>query len=90
MFLKYTRNIILYYNINCCVFLTGFSEEAKQKSLGSFSHPGLWSPLKLMLIYIFFSNIMSGVPYAPYLMNIFASFNTQVEPAWAMVIQKWH
>ncbi|XP_015365255.1 PREDICTED: facilitated trehalose transporter Tret1-2 homolog [Diuraphis noxia] len=61
-------------------------EEAKQKpsALGSFSHPGLWSPLKLMLIYIFFSNVMSGVPYAPYLIHVFSSFKTQVEPAWVM------
>jgi len=68
------------------VSLSAKSEEANQKtsSLDSFSHPGLWSPLKLMLIYIFFSNIMSGVPYAPYLLNIFSSFDTQVEPAWAM------
>uniref|UniRef100_A0A2H8TSE1 Facilitated trehalose transporter Tret1 n=1 Tax=Melanaphis sacchari TaxID=742174 RepID=A0A2H8TSE1_9HEMI len=68
------------------VSLSAKSEEAKKKSssIGSFSHPGLWNPLKLMLVYILFSNIMSGVPYVPYLMNIFTSFNTRVEPAWAM------
>ncbi|XP_060868753.1 facilitated trehalose transporter Tret1-2 homolog [Metopolophium dirhodum] len=69
------------------VSLSAKSEEAKQKNtsiLGSFSHPGLRSPLKLMLIYIFFSNVMSGVPYAPYLMHVFKSFKTQAEPAWAM------
>lgn len=69
------------------VSLSAKSEEAKQKKTsirGSFSHPGLWIPLRLMLIYIFFSNVMSGVPYAPYLMHVFKSFKTQADPAWAM------
>lgn len=55
-------------------------------SNSNFSHPGLWKPLKLMIIYIFFSNIMSGVPYMPDLVDVFHMFNTPISPAWATVI----
>ncbi|VVC39589.1 Sugar transporter, conserved site,Major facilitator superfamily domain,Major facilitator, sugar [Cinara cedri] len=61
------------------------TEEPKKKTNSwiSFSHPGLWKPLKFMMIYIFFSNIMSGVPFTPYLVDIFRTYSSTVDAEWA-------
>lgn len=65
-----------------------FTEEAKNISSKSdrFSHPGMWKPLKLMLIYIFFSNILCGVPYTPDLEDVIKEVNPAVDSSWTMVI----
>ncbi|XP_050432006.1 facilitated trehalose transporter Tret1-like [Adelges cooleyi] len=46
----------------------------------------LWKPLTLMVVFIFFSNIMSGVPYTPYLLSIFKILKTPFDSAWAMTV----
>lgn len=66
-----------------------FAEEATQASSfrDRFSHPELWKPLKLAVIYLFFSNVLSGVPYSQYLLKVTGTIkdDTPITAEWAVV-----
>lgn len=47
--------------------------------------PSVMKPFRLMLIYFFFSNLLSGTPYSPYLVEVFTKFDTGVDVNWTVV-----
>lgn len=77
----------MYYNIILGSML--FAEEAKLASSfwDRFLHPGLWKPLQLATIYLFFSNVLSGVPYSQYLLEVTERIkdDTPISAEWAVV-----
>ncbi|VVC39588.1 Sugar transporter, conserved site,Major facilitator superfamily domain,Major facilitator, sugar [Cinara cedri] len=55
-------------------------------SFYSLMEPESLEPMIMLLILTFFINIMSGVPYIPYLMAVFDTFKTPIHSAWATAI----
>jgi len=47
--------------------------------------PDVLKPFRLLLIYFFFSNLLSGVPFAPYLVEVFMTFGADVDVQWTIV-----
>jgi hypothetical protein len=71
-----------------------FTEETAQNpfnaikdSLNRFTEPETLKPLILLMVLIFFINILSGIPYTPYLLSVFEKFEVPLSPAWATVSQ---
>lgn len=58
-------------------------------SLNNFVEPEMLKPLQLMTVFIFFSNLMSGVPFTPYLIHVFDTFKVPIDSAWAMVSEHY-
>jgi len=56
-------------------------------SLHRFIEPETMKPLRLLMIMIFFTNLLSGIPYTPYLISVFDTFQVSFHPAWATVSQ---
>ncbi|CAH1710948.1 unnamed protein product [Aphis gossypii] len=52
-------------------------------SLHRFIEPETMKPLRLLMIMIFFTNLLSGIPYTPYLISVFDTFQVSFHPAWA-------
>ncbi|CAI6348431.1 unnamed protein product [Macrosiphum euphorbiae] len=52
-------------------------------SLYRFIEPETLKPLQLLMIMIFFTNLLSGIPYIPYLISVFDKFQVSFHPAWA-------
>jgi len=47
--------------------------------------PNVLKPFRLLLIYFFFANLLSGVPYGPYLVRVFTTFGTDIDVNWTVV-----
>lgn len=47
--------------------------------------PDVLKPFRLILVYFFFANILSGVPYGPYLVDVFTAFGADVDVEWTIV-----
>lgn len=47
--------------------------------------PNVLKPFRLLLIYFFFANILSGVPYSPYLTEVFTTFGADADVQWTIV-----
>lgn len=47
--------------------------------------PEVIRPFCLIVLYFFFSNLMSGVPFSPYLVTVFTEFNAPVAVEWTIV-----
>jgi len=47
--------------------------------------PDVLRPFRLLLIYFFFSNLLSGVPFGPYLVEVFLKFGANVDAQWTVV-----
>lgn len=47
--------------------------------------PEVLRPFRLLMIFFFYGNLLSGVPYQPYLTEVFIKFNAPVEIEWAVV-----
>lgn len=67
-----------------------FSGEKREMSpikdlLYRFIEPEMLKPLQLLMIMIFFTNLLSGIPYTPYLISVFDKFQGSFHPAWATV-----
>lgn len=56
-------------------------------SLYRFIEPETLKPLRLLMIMIFFINLLSGIPYTPYLIAVFDTFKVSFNPVWATVSQ---
>lgn len=54
-------------------------------SLHRFIEPETMKPLRLLMVMIFFTNLLSGIPYTPYLISVFDTFQVSFHPAWATV-----
>ncbi|KAL5238926.1 hypothetical protein ACI65C_006336 [Semiaphis heraclei] len=52
-------------------------------SLYYFIKPETLKPLQLLMIMIFFINLLAGIPYTPYLISVFDKFQVSFHPAWA-------
>ncbi|XP_050429976.1 facilitated trehalose transporter Tret1-like [Adelges cooleyi] len=46
--------------------------------------PEVIKPFRLLVIYFFFSNLLSGVPYSPYLTAVFINFGAPVDVNWTI------
>ncbi|CAH1713748.1 facilitated trehalose transporter Tret1-like isoform X2 [Aphis gossypii] len=46
--------------------------------------PDVLRPFRLLLIYFFFSNLLSGVPFGPYLVEVFLTFGANVDAQWTV------
>lgn len=46
--------------------------------------PDVLKPFRLLLVYFFFSNLLSGVPFAPYLVEVFKKFGADVDVQWTV------
>lgn len=47
--------------------------------------PDVLKPFRLILIYFFFSNVLSGVTFGPYLVEVFTIFGADVDVQWTIV-----
>lgn len=47
--------------------------------------PEVIRPFCLIVLYFFFSNLISGVPFSPYLVTVFTEFNAPVAVEWTIV-----
>lgn len=48
-----------------------------------FIKPETLKPLQMLMIIIFFTNLLSGIPYTPYLISVFDKFQVSFHSAWA-------
>ncbi|XP_060837389.1 facilitated trehalose transporter Tret1-like isoform X2 [Rhopalosiphum padi] len=46
--------------------------------------PDVLKPFRLLLIYFFFSNLLSGVPFGPYLVVVLLTFGADVDVQWTV------
>ncbi|XP_050548149.1 facilitated trehalose transporter Tret1-like [Daktulosphaira vitifoliae] len=46
--------------------------------------PDVIKPFRLLVFYFFFSNLLSGVPYSPYLIEVFTRFGAPVNVEWTI------
>lgn len=69
------------------VMLDGEKQKSStyKESLKYFMQPETIKPLQMLIIFIFFANVLSGMPYTPYLLSIFETFNAPFQAAWATV-----
>lgn len=60
-------------------------KEDLESSWRQLFRPDVLKPFRLLLIYFFFANILSGVPYSPYLVKVFTTFGAGVDVEWTIV-----
>ncbi|VVC39585.1 Hypothetical protein CINCED_3A022308 [Cinara cedri] len=68
---------------------TGDTKTEKSTMKNSFYYliePETLKPLQMLVIIIFFTTLLSGIPFIPYLMSVFDTFGTPIHPAWAMTM----
>lgn len=76
---------------NNIIIITGETKNDKLVSKNSFYYlmePETLKPLQMLMIIIFFTTLLSGIPFIPYLMSVFDTFGTPIHPAWATVSLK--
>lgn len=49
------------------------------------TEPEVIRPFCLIVWYFFFTNLMSGIPFSPYLVTVFTEFNVPVAVEWTIV-----
>lgn len=88
---KYNCNYNYYINYYKIIFNYFFFLDEKNDENYSESfwkqllQPDVLRPFRLLLMYFLFSNILSGVPYAPYLIEVFTIFGANVDVEWTIV-----
>ncbi|XP_015374830.1 PREDICTED: facilitated trehalose transporter Tret1-like isoform X2 [Diuraphis noxia] len=53
-------------------------EKGITSSWGQLFRPEVYRPFRLLLVYIFFANLLSGIQYGPYLVAVFTEFGAPV------------
>ncbi|VVC30791.1 Hypothetical protein CINCED_3A017390 [Cinara cedri] len=53
-------------------------ETDETSSWGQLLHPEVYRPFRLLMIYLFFANLLSGIQYGPYLVEVFTTFGAPV------------
>ncbi|XP_008184642.1 facilitated trehalose transporter Tret1 isoform X2 [Acyrthosiphon pisum] len=53
-------------------------EKGATSSWGQLLRPEVYRPFRLLMVYFFYANLMSGVQYGPYLLQIFTDFGAPV------------
>ncbi|XP_015377505.1 PREDICTED: putative metabolite transport protein YwtG [Diuraphis noxia] len=76
---------MIYYTSEINLPTAGEKQEISSinDSLYYFIKPETLKPLQLLMIMIFFTNLLSGIPYTPYLISVFDKFQVSFHPAWA-------
>lgn len=79
-----TAPTVIVYNPTFYSFIGDASDNLESSWLQLFK-PDVLKPFRLILVYFFFANILSGVPYGPYLVQVFNTFGADVDVEWTIV-----
>lgn len=58
-------------------------------SWGQLLHPEVYRPFRLLMVYLFFANLLSGIQYSPYLVSVFEEFGAPVNIELTLVRNFW-
>ncbi|KAE9527569.1 hypothetical protein AGLY_012849 [Aphis glycines] len=53
-------------------------QNGETSSWGQLLRPEVYRPFRLLVVYIFFANLLSGIQYGPYLVSVFTEFGAPV------------
>lgn len=83
----YCSAIIIWKFSTVFIFLIEYKTDVDDtgSSWRQLLQPDVLKPFRLLLMYFFFANLLSMVPYIPYLVEVFLKFGTGVNPEWTIV-----
>lgn len=65
--------LLLYF-----VFIDDKDYSDNTSSWGQLLRPEVYRPFRLLMVYLFFSNLLAGIQYGPYLISVFTEFGAPV------------